>query len=87
MIQAIVKWADAVCRDADPTRAKVMVTYASIPNQPRGACDVDPGSLTPQCAIRASKPPSFARNVTLEHTLWTDAGDFDLRHGGKALHW
>ena len=39
----------------------MMVTDASISNQPPGACDVSPGNLAHECAIRASRPPFLAR--------------------------
>ena len=50
-----------VGRDPDPTNADVMVTDASISNQPPGACEVSLGNLAHECAIRASRPPFLAR--------------------------
>ena len=50
-----------VGRDPDPTSTDMMVTDASISNQPPGACDVSPGNLAHECAIRASRPPFLAR--------------------------
>ena len=63
--------------------ADVMVTDASIPNQPRAACDVSPDNLSHECALRASRPPSFARNVTLEHTFGLEQAISTCILGGR----
>ena len=46
-----------------------MVTEESIPSQPPGACDISADDLGNECALRAFRQTSFARNGSFEHTF------------------
>ena len=85
LYRAILERIRRFASDADPTSANVMVTEASIPSQLPGVCNIGADNLGNECALRVFRQTSFARNGTFEHTIWTDADDFDLRHLGKAL--
>ena len=59
------------------TGTDMMVTDASISNQPPEACDVSPGNLAQECAIRVFRPPFLSRKQPLvpifapKQAIWT----------------
>ena len=64
----------------------MMVTDASISNQPPGACDVSPGNLAHECAIRASRPPFLARKQSFVPILAPKQGIWAYILAGGALY-